>query len=92
MEQLINLELTVSEVNTILASLGKHPFSEIAVLIGKIKSQGDSQLSEVEAKAAEAQDEAATYAAAAQQRERERLHQRFRPDPMKLTFKVCHDS
>eukprot|EP00884_Botryococcus_braunii_P015503 jgi/Botrbrau1/2636/Bobra.145_1s0054.1 len=40
-----------------------------------------------ETKVAEAQEEAATYAAAAQQRERELLYQRFRPDPMKLTFK-----
>lgn len=45
MEQLINLELTVSEVNTILASLGKHPFIEIASLIKKIKEQGDAQYS-----------------------------------------------
>lgn len=44
MEQLIKLELTVSEVNTILASLGKHPFVEIANLIGKIKQQGDAQV------------------------------------------------
>jgi hypothetical protein len=44
MEQTINLELTVSEVNTILASLGKHPFVEIANLIGKIKQQGDAQV------------------------------------------------
>lgn len=44
MEQTIKLELTVSEVNTILASLGKHPFVEIANLIAKIKNQGDSQL------------------------------------------------
>ena len=44
MEQKINLELTVGEVNTILASLGKHPFVEIANLIGKIKQQGDAQV------------------------------------------------
>lgn len=44
MEQQINLELSVSEVNTILASLGKHPFVEIANLIAKIKTQGDSQV------------------------------------------------
>ena len=44
MEQLIKLELTVAEVNTILASLGKHPFVEIANLIGKIKQQGDAQV------------------------------------------------
>jgi hypothetical protein len=44
MEQVVTLELTVSEVNTILASLGKHPFVEIANLIGKIKQQGDAQV------------------------------------------------
>lgn len=44
MEQLIKLELTVSEVNSILASLGKHPFDQIAALIGKIKTQGDAQI------------------------------------------------
>jgi hypothetical protein len=49
MEQTIKLELTVSEVNTILASLGKHPFVEIANLIGKIKNQGDSQLAAAQA-------------------------------------------
>lgn len=51
MEQTIKLELTVSEVNTILASLGKHPFVEIANLIGKIKNQGDSQVVAAQAKA-----------------------------------------
>ncbi len=45
----INLELSVAEVNVILRSLGKHPFEEIAALIQKIKSQGESQLAEVQA-------------------------------------------
>ena len=40
---MIKLELTVEEVNTILRSLGKHPFDEIAALIVKIKQQGDPQ-------------------------------------------------
>ena len=44
MEPTINLELSVAEVNTILASLGKHPFVEIANLIGKIKEQGEAQI------------------------------------------------
>lgn len=44
MEQIIKLELNVNEVNAILRSLGKHPFDEIAALIGKIKQQGDAQL------------------------------------------------
>ena len=43
MEQIIKLELTVHEVNTILASLGKHPFEQISTLISKIKQQGDPQ-------------------------------------------------
>lgn len=46
MEQIIKLELTVQEVNSILASLGKHPFDQIAALIGKIKQQGDAQLTQ----------------------------------------------
>ena len=31
----IKLELTLNEINMILASLGKHPFDEISQLIGK---------------------------------------------------------
>lgn len=42
----IKLELEVNEVNLILRSLGKHPFDEIAALIGKIKTQGEAQLAE----------------------------------------------
>ena len=44
---MITLELSVEEVNTILRSLGQHPFAEIAALIGKIKSQGDPQVNEL---------------------------------------------
>ncbi len=40
----VKIELTVPEVNTILRSLGKHPFDEINVLIEKIKKQGDEQV------------------------------------------------
>jgi hypothetical protein len=40
----LNLELTLDEVNMILRSLGKHPFDEIAALIGKIKNQGEAQV------------------------------------------------
>ena len=40
---MIKLELEINEVNTILAVLGKHPFSEVVELIGKIKTQGDPQ-------------------------------------------------
>ena len=48
MEPVIKLELSVNEVNAILRSLGKHPFDEIAALIGKIKQQGDAQLAAIE--------------------------------------------
>jgi len=50
----IKLELEVNEVNLILRSLGKHPFDEIAALIGKVKTQGETQLAEQEKAAAEA--------------------------------------
>lgn len=56
----IKLELTVDEVNAILRSLGKHPFEEIALLINKIKEQGEPQVAEM----AKAQEAAATEAAA----------------------------
>jgi hypothetical protein len=49
----IKLELEVQEVNLVLRSLGKHPFDEIASLIGKIKQQGEAQLAEQEKAAAE---------------------------------------
>jgi hypothetical protein len=42
----INLTLTVDEVNVILASLGKHPFDQIAALVQKIKTQGQPQVNE----------------------------------------------
>ena len=40
----ITLELTIEEINTVLASLGKHPFESIAVLIQKIQTQGSAQV------------------------------------------------
>jgi hypothetical protein len=53
--QEIKLELTIDEVNTILRSLGQHPFEQIAALIGKIREQGEPQVQALEeaAKAAE---------------------------------------
>ena len=45
---MIKLDLTVQEVNIVLRSLSKHPFDEIAGLIGKIKAQGDPQVAELE--------------------------------------------
>jgi len=50
---MIKLDLTVQEVNIILRSLSKHPFDEIAGLIGKIKTQGDPQVAEIEKQLAE---------------------------------------
>lgn len=56
MEPVIKLELSVNEVNAILRSLGKHPFDEIAALIGKIKQQGDAQLTAIEQAQPQAQE------------------------------------
>jgi hypothetical protein len=50
----ITLDLTVDEVNVVLRCLGKHPFDEIAQLIGKIKTQGEEQIAKLQA-AAEAE-------------------------------------
>lgn len=47
----ITVELTLNEINMILASLGKHPFDEISQLIGKIRSQGEEQISALQAAA-----------------------------------------
>jgi hypothetical protein len=58
MDQTIKLELTVDEVNTILRSLGQHPFVEIASIIGKIKEQGEAQVQALEQAAAQAAAEA----------------------------------
>jgi hypothetical protein len=59
--QEIKLELTIDEVNTILRSLGQHPFEQIAALIGKIREQGEPQVRAIEEAA---QAEAAAAAAA----------------------------
>jgi hypothetical protein len=42
----ITLDLTAAEVNQILGSLSKQPYAEVAVLIAKIKQQGDPQVEE----------------------------------------------
>ena len=47
----LTIELTLTEINMILASLGKHPFDEISQLIGKIRSQGEEQISALQAAA-----------------------------------------
>lgn len=54
---MIKLDLEITEVNMILAVLGKHPFEEVANLVVKIKQQGDPQaqaLADAEAKSAAA--------------------------------------
>jgi hypothetical protein len=51
-QTIIKLELTLDEANSILASLGKHPFDQIAALINKIQSQAIPQLPKPEAPAA----------------------------------------
>ena len=40
----LTIELSLEDVNKILASLGKHPFDEIVELIGKIRLQGEEQI------------------------------------------------
>jgi len=50
----IKLDLEVEEVNTILRTLGKHPFDEVVALIGKVKQQGEAQLAEQQKEADEA--------------------------------------
>ena len=40
----LKIELTLPEVNTIIRSLGKHPFDEINELIAKISKQGNEQI------------------------------------------------
>lgn len=49
---MIKLELTIDECNTILRTLGKHPFEEVVALINNIKAQGDPQVVALEAEAA----------------------------------------
>jgi CHASE3 domain sensor protein len=50
-QQTIKLELTIDEVNAILASLGKHPFESIFQLVNKIQQQGSAQVQAAEAAA-----------------------------------------
>ena len=42
----IKLELTIAQINYILAALGARPFAEVKDLIEDIKKQGDAQLSD----------------------------------------------
>lgn len=52
MEQ-ITLELTVDEVNTILACLGKLPFEQVVTLMNKIQMQGAEQVAATQTTEAE---------------------------------------
>jgi hypothetical protein len=49
MNDIIKLELTIDECNTILRVLGKHPFEEVVALISKVKQQGEPQVAALEA-------------------------------------------
>lgn len=40
----LTIELTLNEINMILASLGKHPFDEVVALVSKIREQGEVQI------------------------------------------------
>ena len=59
MNDIIKLELTVDEANTILRVLGKHPFEEVVSLIGKIKTQGEPQVAAMQAAQAQTETPAA---------------------------------
>jgi len=47
-QQTVKLELTVAEVNTILAAIGKQPYIEVFQLINKIQTQGGNQIGAIE--------------------------------------------
>jgi hypothetical protein len=59
-ESFIDLKLNVRGVNTILASLAKQSYEVVAELINEIRSQGTSQVAEIE-KAVLAEPSAANY-------------------------------
>lgn len=59
-EIMIKLELTVPEINNILAVLGEKPFAQVAGLIGNIRNQAAPQLQAAQMAEAPAEaDEAA---------------------------------
>ena len=49
MSDLINLNLTVAEINAIMGVLGRQPFQEVEALIANIRRQALPQLQEPEA-------------------------------------------
>lgn len=44
MEQKVTIELTVTEVNNVLAALSKFPFEQVADLITSIRNQAVAQV------------------------------------------------
>jgi len=44
---MIKLDLTIDEVNVVLASLGKQPFEAVAGVIQKIQQQAGPQVQEI---------------------------------------------
>jgi hypothetical protein len=46
--QVVNLELTLNEVNSILNALGAMPYVQVVVLIDKLKTQVVPQVSQQE--------------------------------------------
>jgi hypothetical protein len=49
MEQsMIKLELSLEEINVVLAALGRMPYESVAALIPKIQQQGQAQLQKEE--------------------------------------------
>ena len=45
---MIKLELTIEQINTILAALGKQPFEAVAGVINEIQKQGGPQAAALE--------------------------------------------
>lgn len=46
----VPLSLTVAQVNLVLLALGKHPYNEVAEVIGTIKQQGDAAVNDAQQK------------------------------------------
>ena len=44
----MNLDLTISEVNTILQALGNAPYAQVFELVEKIRAQAQAQVKEKE--------------------------------------------
>lgn len=54
MNDIINLSLTIDEVNAVLANLGTLPYQNVFGLIEKIRAQGLPQLEDINKRNAEA--------------------------------------